>query len=191
MYTWLINMTKKCPMRLNVIIKNLKHLKKNILSGSHIYFRVSLIARLSIKCIRCLCLNLTPKSSLIIWQSPSNLMFELLTHSGTYLLTEFAFMTCKKTSVTKAHTEWKESLTHLYSIENKTRKRSQWDILSETESTGIFEMCFLLVTWGLRRKVEKGPHWREASSFWGSGGAFEEKGDHVCSELHKFPRPEA
>lgn len=159
-------MTKKCPMRLNVIIKNLKHLKRNIFSGSHIYFHVSLTAGLSMEYIHCLCLNLALKSSLIIWQSPSNLMFELLTHSGTYLLTEFAFMTFKKTSVTKAHTAWEESLTHLYSREKKQEAfpvgypiRNQEDSdPSLSPRIGIFQMCFVLVTWGLRRSIEKGPH---------------------------------
>lgn len=35
------------------------------------------------------------------------------------------------------------------------------------------EMCSVLVKGGLRKKVDKGPDLRAASSFWSSSGAFE------------------
>lgn len=99
------------PYWLNLIIQNIKTYKKErIFRSSHLSLCFSHCLRLSIECIHSLCLHLPLKSSLILWQSPSTSMFELLPCSGIYVFIEFAFLTCKKTSVAKADTLWKYHL---------------------------------------------------------------------------------
>lgn len=174
---------------------------------SHLSVCFSHCLHLSIECIQSLCLYLPLKSSLILWQSPSNSMFELLPCRGIYVFIEFAFLTCKKTSVAKADAMWKYHLPAFIpekktgSVPSGIATRTQRISPTSVPRIHIPEMCSALATGGLRRRVGKGPDFSEASGigpWWrlGREGSqaqsetfiqhFQDRGHKTCSFVSRL-----